>query len=79
MSVDKQIFSGCMPALMTPCSGDGIPDWDALVETGRGLVDAKAWRVCARQACPLSSAPAHRIPGARSKSHVMRSKPGRPA
>lgn len=40
MSVDKQIFSGCMPALMTPCGGDGIPDWDALVETGRGLVDA---------------------------------------
>lgn len=29
-----------MPALMTPCSADGTPNFDALVRTGRDLIDA---------------------------------------
>lgn len=35
---DKSIFQGCIPALMTPCSRDGKPDFDALVSTGRWLI-----------------------------------------
>jgi 1-pyrroline-4-hydroxy-2-carboxylate deaminase len=37
------VFAGCMPALMTPCverDGQRVPDFDALVEKGRDLVDA---------------------------------------
>lgn len=34
------IFRGCIPALMTPCSADGQPNFDALVATGRQLIDA---------------------------------------
>ncbi len=34
------IFSGAIPALMTPCTPDLQPDFDALVRTGRGLIDA---------------------------------------
>ncbi len=34
------IFSGCIPALMTPCDAAGVPDFDALVRKGRELVDA---------------------------------------
>lgn len=37
--MQDQIFRGCIPALMTPCSPDGVPDFDALVETGRVLID----------------------------------------
>lgn len=33
------IFRGCMPALMTPCSEEGEPDYDALVAKGRELID----------------------------------------
>lgn len=33
-------FRGCMPALMTPCDNKGRPDLDALVATGRQLMDA---------------------------------------
>ena len=33
-------FSGCIPALMTPCSQDGMPDFDALVATGKSLIAA---------------------------------------
>lgn len=33
-------FSGCMPALMTPCRIDRSPDFDALAAKGRELVDA---------------------------------------
>ena len=40
MSSDDPIFSGCIPALMTPCSADGVPDFDALVRKGQELVDA---------------------------------------
>ena len=28
----KHIFSGTMPALMTPCKADRTPDYDALVK-----------------------------------------------
>ncbi len=34
------IFSGTVPALMTPCKADRTPDFDALVAKGRELVDA---------------------------------------
>ncbi|MDN3721394.1 dihydrodipicolinate synthase family protein [Roseibium salinum] len=33
-------FSGCMPALMTPCKADRAPDFDALVKKGRELISA---------------------------------------
>jgi 4-hydroxy-tetrahydrodipicolinate synthase len=33
------IFSGCIPALMTPCDAHGKPDFDALARKGRELVD----------------------------------------
>ena len=36
----SDIFSGTIPALMTPCDAGGNPDFDALVSTGRELVDA---------------------------------------
>ena len=32
-------FSGCIPALMTPCRPDRTPDYDALVRKGRELID----------------------------------------
>ncbi len=35
---DSSIFQGCIPALMTPCSRDGVPNFDALVATGRSLI-----------------------------------------
>lgn len=35
---DDSIFTGCIPALMTPCSRDGVPDFDALVTTGQWLI-----------------------------------------
>ncbi len=34
----KDVFSGVMPALMTPCRTDRSPDFDALVRKGRQLV-----------------------------------------
>jgi 1-pyrroline-4-hydroxy-2-carboxylate deaminase len=37
--MDTAIFRGCMPALMTPCDADGAPAYDALVRTGRALID----------------------------------------
>ncbi|WP_462382762.1 dihydrodipicolinate synthase family protein [Pseudomonas sp. Marseille-QA0892] len=33
------IFNGCIPALMTPCTNDRRPDFDALVTKGRELID----------------------------------------
>ena len=33
------IFTGCIPALMTPCSADGKPNFDALVATGKELIE----------------------------------------
>ena len=35
-----QIFSGCMPALMTPCTNDRKPDFEALVRKGKELIAA---------------------------------------
>lgn len=34
------IFSGCIPALMTPCKPDRTPDLDALVRKGEQLISA---------------------------------------
>lgn len=36
----SNIFSGCMPALMTPCNADRTPDYDALVKKGQELIAA---------------------------------------
>lgn len=38
--MNKDIFSGCIPALMTPCNADRSPDFDALVRKGRELIAA---------------------------------------
>ncbi len=35
----NNVFAGCIPALMTPCSAAGTPDFDALAARGRALVD----------------------------------------
>jgi 4-hydroxy-tetrahydrodipicolinate synthase len=32
------IFSGVIPALMTPCKDDRTPDFDALVRKGKELI-----------------------------------------
>ncbi|WP_038344272.1 dihydrodipicolinate synthase family protein [Acinetobacter sp. A47] len=34
------IFTGCIPALMTPCTANREPDFDALVKKGRELIEA---------------------------------------
>ncbi len=34
------IFSGCLPALMTPCRADRTPDFDGLVKKGQQLMNA---------------------------------------
>ena len=36
----QNIFRGCIPALMTPCSNDRKPDYDALVKTAGHLVQS---------------------------------------
>ena len=38
MSGKSNVFCGCIPALMTPCSADGVPDFDALVAKGTELI-----------------------------------------
>ncbi len=38
--MDNSIFTGCMPALMTPCKADRTPDFDALVRKGQELIAA---------------------------------------
>ena len=38
--MSSTIFSGTIPALMTPCTTDRQPDFDALVQTGRDLIEA---------------------------------------
>lgn len=40
MTTDNHFFSGCMPALMTPCDANGAPNWDALTDTAKSLVDS---------------------------------------
>nr|WP_174506330.1 dihydrodipicolinate synthase family protein [Acinetobacter sp. Marseille-Q1620] len=36
----SNIFTGCIPALMTPCTAERKTDFDALVKKGRELIDA---------------------------------------
>lgn len=36
----NSIFSGCIPALMTPCKPDRTPDFDGLVKKGKQMMDA---------------------------------------
>ena len=36
--MSNPIFSGCIPALMTPCTPDRRPDFDALVRKGQELI-----------------------------------------
>jgi len=38
--MNANIFSGCMPALMTPCKEDRSVDFDGLVRKGQELIDA---------------------------------------
>jgi dihydrodipicolinate synthase/N-acetylneuraminate lyase len=42
MEIDmhSNIFTGCIPALMTPCNADRSPDFDGLVRKGKELVAA---------------------------------------
>ena len=37
--MSDNIFTGTIPALMTPCKADRTPDYDALVAKGRELID----------------------------------------
>ena len=37
--MDTSIFNGCIPAVMTPCTEDRQPDFDALVTTAKSLVE----------------------------------------
>ena len=37
--MSKDVFSGVIPALMTPCNAQGVPDFAALARKGRELVD----------------------------------------
>ena len=39
MDQSSNIFSGCIPALMTPCHADRTPNYDGLVETATGLIE----------------------------------------
>lgn len=36
----SNIFTGCVPALMTPCTNERQPDFDALVKKGQQLIEA---------------------------------------
>jgi len=36
--MNQNVFAGVMPALMTPCTAQGLPDFDALVRKGQELV-----------------------------------------
>ena len=38
--MSQNIFSGTMPALMTPCKADRTPDFDALVKKGKEMIEA---------------------------------------
>jgi 1-pyrroline-4-hydroxy-2-carboxylate deaminase len=40
LKMPSQVFSGTIPALMTPCGPDRRPDFDALVKMGKHLVSA---------------------------------------
>src|SRR3954454_4641768 len=36
----ESVFTGCIPALMTPCNAGRTPDFDALVRKGEELIAA---------------------------------------
>lgn len=38
--MNNNIFTGTMPALMTPCKADRTPDFDALVKKGHEMIEA---------------------------------------
>ncbi|QDY70496.1 dihydrodipicolinate synthase family protein [Qingshengfaniella alkalisoli] len=38
--MNKDVFHGTIPALLTPCTADRQPDFDALVRKGKELIDA---------------------------------------
>ena len=38
--MDTSVFTGCIPALMTPCTAQGEPDHDRLVDTAQRLIAA---------------------------------------
>ena len=38
--MNDAIFTGCIPALMTPCKADRSPDFDSLVRKGKELIEA---------------------------------------
>ncbi|WP_109311078.1 dihydrodipicolinate synthase family protein [Ruegeria sp. AU67] len=38
--MSTNVFTGTMPALMTPCKPDRTPDFDALVHKGKQMIDA---------------------------------------
>jgi dihydrodipicolinate synthase/N-acetylneuraminate lyase len=38
MKTNTSVFRGCMPALMTPCDNDGLPNVEALVAKGQELI-----------------------------------------
>ncbi len=40
MNKNNPIFSGCIPALMTPCDENGKPDFDSLAKMGQSLIAA---------------------------------------
>ena len=38
--MNTKIFSGCIPALMTPCGSDRLPNYEALVAKGQQMMEA---------------------------------------
>ena len=38
--MDLNIFRGCLPALMTPCTTNGAPDHDLLVQHAEQLLES---------------------------------------
>ena len=38
--MNSDVFSGCIPALMTPCNTDRTPNFDALIRKGQELIAA---------------------------------------
>ncbi|WP_428540155.1 dihydrodipicolinate synthase family protein [Profundibacter sp.] len=38
--MNSNVFTGTMPAMMTPCNADRTPDYDALVKKGKEMIDA---------------------------------------
>jgi hypothetical protein len=38
--MSKNIFSGTMPALMTPCKADWTPDFEGLTKKGKEMIEA---------------------------------------